>query len=94
MEVTALGIDIKRNFVDSLKLPREVILDLPLLSMTGREEIIIENFKGILEYSSDKIRINTKCGILKITGKSLVLGQVTSECLSITGVVSSVEFIS
>ena len=73
-----MGFDIKRNFTETLKLPREVILDLPLISVTGREELIIENFKGILEYSDEKIRINTKSGIIKIIGKNLLLGQVTS----------------
>ncbi len=89
-----MGFDIKRNFTETLKLPREVILDLPLISVTGREELIIENFKGILEYSDKKIRINTKSGIIKITGKNLLLGQITSECLSIKGTLCSIEFIS
>lgn len=93
MGVNSLGFDIKRNFTETLKLPREVMLDLPLISLTGREEIMIENFKGILEYGDDRIRINTKCGVIRITGKNLVLGQITSECLNIKGVLSSIEFI-
>ena len=84
MGVNSLGFDIKRNFTETLKL---------LISLTGREEIMIENFKGILEYGDDRIRINTKCGVIRITGKNLVLGQITSECLNIKGVLSSIEFI-
>ena len=89
-----MGFNIKKNFVETLKLPKEILLNLPLISITGKEELMIENFKGILEYSTEKIRINTSCGILRIIGKSLFLEQITSECLIIRGIILVIEFIS
>ncbi len=39
------------NKIDKLlELPKEVYSDVPKIIMTGFEEVIIENFKGILEY--------------------------------------------
>ena len=32
-----------------LEIPREIISDVPKITVTGFDEILIENFKGILE---------------------------------------------
>lgn len=34
-----------------LEIPREVISNIPKITITGFDEVMIENFKGILEYS-------------------------------------------
>lgn len=88
-----MGKGIKRNVSEALELPKEVVLNLPLISIIGREEFCIENYKGIIEYSEEKIRINTASGILKIEGKNLNLRNITSESLTITGGMFKFEFI-
>lgn len=85
--------DLKRNVTDALELPREVMLNLPLISITGREELCIENYKGIVEYSEEKIRINTGAGMMKIEGKNLLLKQITSENLVVSGGILKLEFL-
>ena len=42
-----------------LEMPKEVYTDTPKITITGFNEMIIENFKGILEYEDYYIRINT-----------------------------------
>ena len=46
-----------------LEMPQEVYTDTPKITITGFNEMIIENFKGILEYEDYYIRINTSLGI-------------------------------
>lgn len=41
----------RRNMTEALELPKEILLHLPLISFIGQEEVTIENYKGILEYS-------------------------------------------
>ena len=41
--ITLHGGILKRNVVNALELPKEVILNLPFISLTGKEELIIEN---------------------------------------------------
>ena len=60
-----LGGGLRRNVVNALELPKEVILNLPLISLTGKEELIIENYKGIIEYGDEVMRVNTGIGVLK-----------------------------
>ena len=89
-----LGGGLKRGFVNALELPKEVILNLPLISLTGKEELVIENYKGIVEYSEEVIRIGTAVGVLRVQGKGLLLKQLTSECIVITGSVENMAFLT
>ena len=54
-----------------LEMPQEVYTDTPKITITGFNEMIIENFKGILEYEDYYIRINTSLGIVNINGYEL-----------------------
>ena len=40
-----------------LELPKEVCSNIPRIIITGFDEMLIENFKGILEYEEFYIRI-------------------------------------
>ena len=86
--------NIKKKLVNTLELPKEIIFNLPLVTVIGNEEINIENYKGVIEYSPEKIRINTECGVLKINGEKLSFKQITSENIIVTGVIQKLEYIS
>lgn len=82
----------KEKFTEILALPKEIILDLPKVTMFGNGHFVIENYKGIIEYDSERIRINTAKGIIKIFGQNLEINTVTNEEILITGIVNNVEF--
>ena len=84
--------EIKHRIVKVLELPKEIVLDLPNVSILGNEEISVENYKGIIEYKPDLLRLNTKSGILLIEGKNLCLRQVTSDQIKITGCILNVGY--
>ncbi len=86
--------NIKKKLVNTLELPKEIIFNLPLITMVGNEEINIENYKGVIEYSPEKIRINTACGVLKINGEKLSFKQITAENIIVTGVIQTLEYLS
>lgn len=46
----------REYIADTMALPKDVVMDLPRVSLCGDKEIFIENHKGILEYSSDVLR--------------------------------------
>lgn len=85
--------NLKESISKNLDLPTEIILNIPLITITGNKETKIENFKNILEYSNNKIRINTSCGILKIEGNLLYLKELSKDKLLIKGNISKFEFI-
>jgi sporulation protein YqfC len=83
---------VKREITAALALPKEIVLNLPLISMYGNEELKLENYKGVVEYTNELIRIATSIGILKIEGRGLLLKQVTTEKISVNGVIVKIEF--
>lgn len=74
-----------------LEMPQEVYTDIPKITITGFNEMIIENFKGILEYEDYYIRINTSLGTININGYELRLENMTNDDIKVKGKVESVD---
>ncbi len=83
---------IKKNLADILELPKDIILDIPRITMIGNMQLSIENHKGIVEYSNSTIKINTNSGTLRIKGKNLLLKNIVLEEAVIIGDFELIEF--
>lgn len=81
----------KKRFEEILEMPKEVYTNIPKLTVIGFEEMIIENYKSILEYEEYFVRINTHIGILNINGFNLNLEKMTNDDIKITGTIESVD---
>ena len=68
-----------------LEIPQEIYSNVPKITITGFNEMIIENFKGILEYEDYYIRINTSLGIINVNGYELRLENMTNDDIKVTG---------
>ena len=75
------------RMADAANLPQDVVLTL-----TGHYEVNIENYRGILEYTEQLIRINVRSGQIRITGKSLEINYYTTTDMKITGKVEKIEY--
>ena len=75
------------------ELPKEIVMDLPLITMIGSRELNIENYKSLVEYSDSLVRVSTNSGIFKIEGRKLTLKQLTSESVTITGILTNLGYI-
>ena len=67
-----------------LEIPREVSSDIPKITITAFDEMLIENYKGILEYEDFFVRIRTGIGIININGFNLKLNQMTNDDISVS----------
>ena len=85
---------IRKNMTEAFELPKEIMLNLPLITLIGREEVTIENYKGILEYSEENVRIGTAAGVLRIAGRELCLKQLSAECMVVTGKIEEIRFLT
>ena len=74
-----------------LEMPQEVYTDTPKITITGFNEMIIENFKGILEYEDYYIRINTSLGIININGFELKLENMTNDDIKVKGKIEGLD---
>ena len=72
-------------------MPKEVYSNIPKIIITGFEELIIENFKGILEYEEFFVRISTHIGVININGYNLNLQNMTNDDIKVTGKIESLD---
>ncbi len=75
-----------------LDIPREVSSQIPKITVTGFDEILIENFKGILEYEDFFARISTHIGNININGFNLKLSQMTEDDILVSGKIENIDF--
>ena len=75
-----------------LELPREVASSDIKITINGFDEILIENYKNILEYQDVLIKINTFEGTITIYGFNLKLEQMTDEDIKVKGKIDTIEF--
>ena len=61
---------ISKSISEKLDIPRDVIMELPKISITADDEILIENHMGIQYFGDKEIKIKTKVGVLSIEGKN------------------------
>ena len=76
----------------ALEIPREIASNVPKITILGFDEMLIENYKSILEYEDVFIRINTHIGIIDISGIDLKLNQMTDDDIMISGKFDEIEF--
>ena len=79
------------KFAQMLDMPRELDKTQTKVTIISFDEILIENYKGIMEYEEFFVRVNTEIGIININGFNLKLEQMTNEDILVKGVINSID---
>ncbi|MBQ7765734.1 MAG: YabP/YqfC family sporulation protein [Lachnospiraceae bacterium] len=83
----------KEQIADLFSLPHDIVCGASNVSIIGSMRVIIENYKGILEYNSDKILLQGKQSKIQITGNCLKVRSYNEEEMVIDGRIDGVLFI-
>ncbi len=83
---------ILHSLAKRLDIPQDIILDLPRITMLGNKQVLIENHKGIIEYTASLVRIKLSEGELIIHGTQLLLGNLQAEQILVEGTVREVIY--
>jgi sporulation protein YqfC len=83
---------IQTSVGDILDFPPEVVGEGPKITITGRRQILVENYVSIVNFSEEEIRLETAEGDVCFGGKGLVLKVILSTELRIEGELSSLSF--
>ena len=81
----------KEAFTDSL--PRDVMLGASILTLIGDTELLVENYRGILEYTQECILLQGKHTRIRIEGCCLKIVYYTNEDMKIAGKISGVRYL-
>lgn len=77
---------------ESVKIPRDLVQKDSVISLSGNEEVWIENYRGILDYSQEQIVLLLKKGKIIFQGKQLFITFYTSEDMQIKGKINAIIF--
>ncbi len=75
-----------------LHLSADILAGAPIITATGRNEICLENYKGIIEYNSNLIKVQTKLCKICIEGKQLNILYFTEDEMRITGFIQAIYY--
>ncbi|MDY5870965.1 MAG: YabP/YqfC family sporulation protein [Suilimivivens sp.] len=80
--------------VESLKLPKDSMLGASIVTVTGNSEAFVENYRGIIEYTSQVILLQGKTCRIEICGKRLSIVYYTNEDMKISGWIDQIRYLS
>ena len=82
----------REQVIEQLELPKDFVLKDALVTITGRRELLIEKYKGILIYEDSFIKIQAKNCRIEITGTHLNIDYYTNEEMKITGFLQQIQY--
>ncbi len=85
---------IRKRIADTVDISKDVIMDTVLIKLTGNFELMVENYKGILEYNDKRIVVKANPRSVGICGSKLEIGTITDEMLFIFGDIKEVSFMN
>lgn len=83
---------IRITAAESLRLPKDVVLGEVLVSFVGRYTVTIENYRGILIYNDQTVKLQAKHCKLQIRGRRLHVDYYNHDEMKITGQIQGMEF--
>lgn len=82
----------KIRLTEILEVPKDVALGEAIITLTGKREALIENYKGIVKYTDDYIKVLTKNGVIEFKGKAFNITYLTDEEIKIMGNIIEINY--
>ena len=80
-----------RNKIEKLlEIPVEVTTNISKITLIGFNQLMIENYTGVIEYEEHLVKINSSIGIIIIEGNKMNLNQRNENDVLISGVLSKI----
>lgn len=80
------------QLTEVFEVPKDVILGEAIITLTGKREALVENYKGIVEYTNDYIKILTKNGLIEFKGNDFNIIYLTNEEIKVTGSIVEINY--
>lgn len=77
----------------ALELPKDILYGEFRIRMIGNLELWVENYKGIVDYTENRIVLQGKHLCLAVQGKQLSIEYYTNEDMKITGRIHCLQYI-
>ena len=81
------------NAMERLDLPGGIAAGVPVMELTGNRQLVMEQHRGVLSYSTELVEINAGNMVVRVTGTQLQLVAMTETDLRIDGHIGRVELV-
>ena len=90
------NMDRKQEFLsrvsETTMIPDDIVSDSCCITVTGQNELVIENYKSILEYHSEKLVVLARPCRIEICGKRLEIIYYAREEMKIKGKIECITY--
>ncbi len=81
-----------RRISDALGVPVDIALNMPRMNFEGNARLVLDNHRGLVEYTPSHLQIDTPAGQIDITGKRLRIRGISRDQIVADGWFDRVEF--
>jgi len=82
----------KEVIAGKLELPRDILLNMPKITVTGDNEITIENHKGVILFEQNEVKINSNLGLISVCGGNFEILFMGGSTLTLSGKFKSIVY--
>lgn len=86
------GAKLRKYTAQFLDLPKDLVFDIPRITMIGNMQLYIENHRGVLHFSDQLLKLQLSAGSVEIRGRQLVIRAILTEEVFIEGVIEQVNY--
>ena len=83
---------IRERIAEMTEIPKDFMMNMPRVTILGNREICVDNYKGLLMYSDELVKLLTTNKIISIKGENLLLTRILEDMIFVGGNILSVEF--
>lgn len=87
------GKDARERLTNSLKLPRDTMMGASIVTIVGTDQVLVENYRGILEYTENCVMLQGKACRIAICGCRIKIAYYTNEDMKIEGKITEIRYL-
>ncbi|MFZ5826065.1 MAG: sporulation protein YqfC [Bacillota bacterium] len=84
---------LRDRLVSLLELPGDAMLDVARITVVGDMEMVIENHRGLNEYTPDRVVMTVPEGQICIDGEGLQIGSISPEQVILLGKIRGMRYL-
>lgn len=81
----------KENLVKAAGIPEDLAYGEPVVTITGSRRALIQNYRGILLYTAEKLVLRTSHGTIAVCGRGLKILSYCGEEMEIAGQICDIH---
>lgn len=76
----------------ALDIPEIARRDVPHIEMQGNREVLVDGCRGVLEYTSDQIKLNAGACVIRFSGSDMTIRAYSENQTEINGEILQIDF--